>query len=273
MNESSQIKAPIVKKVATPPPPPPPVAVPKKAVPVRRASTSVPVIRRSDTEIIGRPKREIHPPPPKDLPYADVPKKRKGKATKDDGTADQLKFCGKVLQDLHRKQHYAIAHPFYEPVGKLSSYIDLCNRLIDGLDYVKLELPSYPKIIKKPMDLSTMRKKLDNHEYPTAQKFLDDFKLMIRNCQTFNPVGTPVNQAGAELQRLFEEKWKNLPPLREVSDDEDDEDDEDDSEEERLRKFVCFLSASIYTHPFIWFQVPSRKWKVKLKLCAGALLH
>jgi hypothetical protein len=86
--------------------------------PARRASTSVPVIRRSDTEIIGRPKREIHPPPPKDLPYADAPKKhRKNKRVKDDGTSEQLKFCVKMLQDLHRKQHYAVAGPFYEPVG------------------------------------------------------------------------------------------------------------------------------------------------------------
>ncbi|KAF8898359.1 Bromodomain-containing protein [Infundibulicybe gibba] len=209
-------KPPIIKKSATPPPPPPPVAPPKKSQPVRRASTSVPVIRRSDTETIGRPKREIHPPPPKDLPYADAPKKhRKGKRVKDDGTLEQLKFCSKILHDLNRKQHYAVAHPFYEPV-----------------DWVKLELPSYPKLIKKPMDLSTIRKKLDNHEYPTAQKFFDDFKLMIRNCFHFNPAGTPVNQAGIELQRLFDEKWKNLPVLHEVSDD-DPEEEEEDSEEER----------------------------------------
>jgi bromodomain-containing factor 1 len=81
----------------------------------------MPVIRRSDTtEVVSRPKREIHPPPPKDLPYADVPKKRKTRRVKDDGTAEQLKFCANLLALLHRKQHYAIASPFYEPVGKLA---------------------------------------------------------------------------------------------------------------------------------------------------------
>lgn len=103
---------------------------------------------------------------------------------------------------------------------------------------MKLELPNYPKYVKKPMDLSTMRKKLDNHEYQNAQKFFEDFKLMIRNCFSFNPAGTPVNQAGIELQKLFDDKWKNLPPLREVSDD-DDDDDEDDSEEDRQRKYIA----------------------------------
>ncbi|KAH0838598.1 Bromodomain-containing protein [Lanmaoa asiatica] len=198
-----QVVKPSVK-IATPPPPPPPTKKvnPAPPAPARRASTSVPVIRRNDIEqASARPKREIHPPPPKDLPYADVPKKlRKTKVVKDDGSAEQLKFCAKLLVDLHRKQYLNIAQPFYEPV-----------------DPVKLEIPAYFKIIKKPMDLSTMRKKLENHEYPNASKFFDDFKLMIRNCFTFNPAGTPVNQAGIELQRLFDEKWKNLPPLREPS--------------------------------------------------------
>ncbi|KAF9014933.1 Bromodomain-containing protein [Cyathus striatus] len=203
-----------------PPPPPPPVSVPvpvppaKKTTAARRPSTSIPVIRRNDqNEAVGRPKREIHPPPPKDLPYAEPAKKsKKGKRVKDDGTAEQLRFCSKVLTDLHKKQYYNIAHPFYEPV-----------------DWVKLEIPSYPKVIKKPMDLSTMRKKLENNDYSTATKFLEDFRLMIRNCFNFNPAGTPVNQAGIELQRVFDDKWKSLPPLHlvEPSDDEEEEDEEE----------------------------------------------
>ncbi|KAH7908264.1 hypothetical protein BJ138DRAFT_1103658 [Hygrophoropsis aurantiaca] len=224
----AEIKPPVVKKVATPPPPPPP---PKKASSVRRASTSVPVIRRNEVEqATARPKREIHPPPPKDLPYADAPKKmRKVKTIKNDGTADQLKFCAKLLQDLHRKQHWAAASAFYEPV-----------------DPIKLDIPTYYKVIKKPMDMATMRKKLENHEYPTAIKFFDDFKLMIRNCFTFNPPGTPVNQAGIDLQRLFDEKWKSLPPLHEGSEEEEEEEEEEDSEEERARaRRIANMEAQI----------------------------
>ncbi|KAI6045133.1 Bromodomain-containing protein [Pisolithus marmoratus] len=211
---------PTVTKTATPPPPPQPAQPKKASAPPRRPSTSVPVIRRNDNEPAAttRPKREIHPPPPKDLPYADAPKRLRKPKVKDDGTAEQLRFCGKILTDLHRKQHWAIAHPFYEPV-----------------DPVKLDIPMYPKVIKKPMDLSTMRRKLENGEYSNATKFFDDFKLMIRNCFAFNPAGTPVNQAGIELQRLFDEKWKNLPPLQEASEEEEEE-YEDESEEERKRR-------------------------------------
>ena len=109
---------------------------------------------------------------------------------------------------------------------------------------MKLDIPTYFKVIKKPMDMSTMRKKLEAGEYPNASKFFDDFKLMIRNCFTFNPAGTPVNQAGIELQRLFDEKWKNLPALRDASDDEEEEYEDEESEEERNRGWTPHTPCS-----------------------------
>ncbi|KIJ45503.1 hypothetical protein M422DRAFT_46574 [Sphaerobolus stellatus SS14] len=219
---------PVVKKeappppppvVVAPPPPPPPAPVPKKVV--RRSSTSVPTIRRNETEASGRPKREIHPPPPKDLPYTDVPRKVRRDKKKDDGTLEQLKFCGKILADFtKKKQYWPVASPFVEPV-----------------DWRALNLPSYPKIIKRPMDLGTMRQKLERGEYPNASRFWDDFKLMIKNCFTFNPSDSAVYKAAEQLQQHFDEKWANLPPLREVS--EDDDDSEDESETERQRAITA----------------------------------
>lgn len=234
-----------MKKVATPPAPPPP---PKKAQPARRASTSVPVIRRSEAEVTTRPKREIHPPPPKDLPYADLPKKnRKGKRSKADGSTEQLKYCSKMLQELNRKQYYNIAYPFYNPVGTCYCLMSVVScRMITCstsslIDWQELGIPTYPKLIKRPMDLSTIRKKLDGGEYDTAQNFYDDFKLMIRNCFIFNPSGTPVNHAGQELQKLFDDKWKGLPPLQAPEASDDEEEEEEDSDEER---------RGMHTYPF-----------------------
>ncbi|KAH6917622.1 hypothetical protein BKA70DRAFT_1215831 [Coprinopsis sp. MPI-PUGE-AT-0042] len=222
-------------KKATPPPPPPPVSAPikKQAPPVRRPSTATaPPVRRNEPEPPARPKREIHAPAPRDLPYAsDAPKKNRKPKRLDDGVAEQMKFCGKILNDLFKKQYAAMAHPFYEPV-----------------DWVKLELPSYPKIVKRPMDLSTMKKKLDNGDYPNPQKFLEDFKLMIRNCMAFNPSGTPVCTAGQQLQKLFDEKWRGLPPLRPppVSEDEDEDEEDEDSDAERQRA-ITLLEQQIET--------------------------
>ncbi len=107
---------PVIVKKATPPPVPLPV---KKAPPVRRASTSIPAARRTETDTVVRPKREIHPPPPKDLSYSDMPRKgRKSKRVKDDGSAEQLRYCKIIIQELFKKQHYDCASHFYEPVGE-----------------------------------------------------------------------------------------------------------------------------------------------------------
>jgi hypothetical protein len=82
-----------------------------------------------------------------------------------------------------------------------------------------------------------MRAKLDSGAYTTAEKFRDDIKLIINNCFLYNPPGTPVHQAGIDLRKIFEEKWKGLPPLRAESESEEDDDSEDDDERTRASKF------------------------------------
>jgi hypothetical protein len=84
--------------------------------PVRHPSTSVPVIWHNEAkQVFAWLKCEIHPLPPKDLPYADVPKKmHKVKVPKHDGTAERLKYCAKILSDLRRQQHWNVAHPLWE---------------------------------------------------------------------------------------------------------------------------------------------------------------
>jgi len=107
---------------------------------------------------------------------------------------EQLKFCKEVIKELFKKQHSAFAYPFYEPV-----------------DYMALGIPDYPKVIRRPMDLGTMKRKIESGQYPSAQAFEGDFKLLIQNCFTYNPPMTPVNKMGEQLQAVFYEKWQQLP--------------------------------------------------------------
>ncbi|KAI8991201.1 hypothetical protein BDF20DRAFT_843260 [Mycotypha africana] len=52
-------------------------------------------------------------------------------------------------------------------------------------------VPDYLKIIKHPMDFSTMRKKIENGEYgDSVDGFRLDFKLIITNAKTYNAVDT-----------------------------------------------------------------------------------
>lgn len=91
-----------------------------------------------------------------------------------------------------------------------------------------------------------MRSKLESGAYHTAEKFRDDFKLIISNCNLYNPPGTLVHQAGVDLKKLFEEKWKGLPPLRaESEDDEGDDDSETDEERTRARMSFAMLCFTL----------------------------
>ncbi|KAG8830786.1 hypothetical protein FRC17_004244 [Serendipita sp. 399] len=202
---------------------------PKKGVPVRRPSMAGSIHpRRDDSYASARPKREV--PPPRDhrefheQPRRPAPVKKRF-PKRDDGTVEQLKFCTKLINELYRPKYSSFAGPFYEPV-----------------DWVKLEIPHYPKVVKKPMDMATILSKLNNSQYPDAKAFHSDFKLMIRNCFNFNPEGTPVHQAGVELNDVFDEKWASLPPL--YGETEDEELEEDDSDNDRSNA-VMLMEAQI----------------------------
>ena len=51
-------------------------------------------------------------------------------------------------------------------------------------------MPDYLDIIKCPMDLGSIRKKLEEEIYVNVEEFLDDFQLIWDNCKTYNIKGT-----------------------------------------------------------------------------------
>ena len=74
-----------------------------------------------------------------------------------------------------------------------------------------LGIPQYRDIIKNPMDLSTMRKKIDVGQYKDGDEFEADVRLMFRNCYTFNAPGSEVYNLGKELEAVFDRKWADKP--------------------------------------------------------------
>lgn len=69
----------------------------------------------------------------------------------------------------------------------LPSYSDLISVNV-------LQARNYYQIIKRPIDLSVIRRKLDKSNtlhYFTAEQFVDDILLMFKNCATFNYVSLP----------------------------------------------------------------------------------
>ena len=57
------------------------------------------------------------------------------------------------------------------------------NELVDP---IKLNIPDYFKIIMKPMDLGTIRSRLDKELYSTPMEFDEDVRLTFANARKYN---------------------------------------------------------------------------------------
>ena len=102
-----------------------------------------------------------------------------------------LKKCAELLKELSK-------HPqsswFQEPV-----------------DYLRLNLPDYPIIIPRPMDFSTIRKRIESGIYDSVDNFADDVRLVFRNAITFNTLkDNPVHIAAREMSSRFEDRFRVL---------------------------------------------------------------
>uniref|UniRef100_A0A3Q3WW46 Bromodomain-containing protein 2 n=1 Tax=Mola mola TaxID=94237 RepID=A0A3Q3WW46_MOLML len=133
----------------------------------------------------GRPIK----PPKKDLPDSvQLQPSRKSKLS------PQLRYCSGLLKEMLSKKHVAYAWPFYTPV-----------------DAAALGLHDYHDIIKCPMDLSTIKRKVDCREYRDAQQFASDVRLMFSNCYKYNPPDHDVVSMARKLQDVFEFRFAKMP--------------------------------------------------------------
>ena len=141
------------------------------------------IMLHSTPLVDSRPKRDVHAPPRDYSVSSDVKKTTKR-------LSPDLKFCAYIYRELIKKQYSYCNAPFLLPV-----------------DPDALGIPMYRSIIKRPMDLSTIKKKLDSADYFGAEDFEQDIRLMFNNCYTFNAPGSEVNLMGKQLESVFEAKW------------------------------------------------------------------
>ncbi|XP_070386035.1 bromodomain-containing protein 3-like isoform X8 [Dermacentor albipictus] len=160
----------------------------------------------------GRPIKK----PSKDLPDTQQhsSKPKKGKLT------EQMKYCNSILKELFAKKHAVCtgalflkgpslnarrprraqqprpgyAWPFYKPV-----------------DAELLGLHDYHEIIKHPMDLGTVKQKMDNREYKSPEEFAGDVRLIFTNCYKYNPPDHEVVAMARKLQDVFEMRYAKMP--------------------------------------------------------------
>ncbi|KAG7280605.1 hypothetical protein CRUP_002067 [Coryphaenoides rupestris] len=115
-------------------------------------------------------------------------------ATKRGRLTEQLRFCSGILKEMLSKKHAAYAWPFYKPV-----------------DAEALQLHDYHNIIKLPMDLGSVKKKMDERKYRDTQAFAADVRLIFSNCYKYNPPDHEVVAMARKLQDVFELRFTKMP--------------------------------------------------------------
>ncbi|CAO3634521.1 unnamed protein product [Cunninghamella blakesleeana] len=101
----------------------------------------------------------------------------------------EFKKCAGAIKEL--KKNDKISWPFLQPV-----------------DADAWGATDYYQIITKPMDISTLEKKLNDFEYANETEFEQDVKLMFRNCYSYNSKEHLVYQLGEKLENNFDKYWK-----------------------------------------------------------------
>ncbi|XP_055938364.1 bromodomain-containing protein 3-like isoform X2 [Argiope bruennichi] len=138
----------------------------------------------------GRPIKK----PSKDLPETPALNEPNNSKLKNKKLSEQMKYCHAVLKDLFAKKHAGYAWPFYKPV-----------------DVKLLNLHDYYDIIKQPMDLGTVKAKLEDCIYKTPEEFAADVRLIFTNCYKYNPPDHEVVIMARKLQDVFEMRYAKMP--------------------------------------------------------------
>ena len=87
------------------------------------------------------------------------------------------------------------------------------------VDPVELGLPDYFEVIKQPMDLGTIRKKLENGCYHSLEEFHDHVHITFDNAMLYNPEGSVVYNMANEMKQKFIQDYDAL--LKQLNAEED----------------------------------------------------
>jgi len=161
-----------------------------------------------------------------------------------------IQACNEILKELFGKKHAGYTWPFYKPV-----------------DTTLLELHDYRKVVKTPMDLGTIKTKMENRQYNNSLEFANDMRLICTNCYKYNPPDHDVVAMARKLQDVFEMRFAKIPDDSPILGGGGDSDA--DSEDERERKLLQIQeqmkSLQEQVNTLLKEQIKSRSRKRKLE--------
>jgi hypothetical protein len=72
----------------------------------------------------------------------------------------------------------------------------------EPVPWKELGLTDYPEIIKKPMDLRSVRKNLSKGKYKKFEDFFRDIQLIWDNCKTYNIQGSEIYKMAEHMEKV-----------------------------------------------------------------------
>jgi Bromodomain len=68
-----------------------------------------------------------------------------------------------------------------------------CMVFREPVDWKGLGLLDYPEIVQRPMDLGTIKKRIENDDYNVVEDIASDVRLVWSNCMLYNRDGSEVS--------------------------------------------------------------------------------
>ena len=99
-----------------------------------------------------------------------------------------------------------------DELSTIKNYISVIEKernafiFLEPVDYVGMNLPDYPQIIKHPMDLGTIKKKINDNKYTSTEEIYKDIQLVWDNCKRYNMEGSDVYKM-AQYCEKFTKKY------------------------------------------------------------------
>ncbi|XP_013888386.1 E3 ubiquitin-protein ligase TRIM33 isoform X4 [Austrofundulus limnaeus] len=159
-------------------------------------------------------------------------------------TSPEIEYCD---ESSRTKENQSLSAEDQRKCERLLLYI-FCHELSIGFrEPVPISVPNYYKIIKQPMDLKRVKKKLQvrsSQYYKSIQEFVNDMRLIFKNCAKYNEVGSEMAISGNAVSLYFEEKLEEIfpgqsfpetPEPESPDEKEKEEEDTDDSEEDFIQ--------------------------------------
>uniref|UniRef100_A0A1I7UKI5 Bromo domain-containing protein n=1 Tax=Caenorhabditis tropicalis TaxID=1561998 RepID=A0A1I7UKI5_9PELO len=179
------------------PAPPTPVSSPKTKTPHRRA---VKIEMDTDSEDSRTPPPQSHKrkSPKKTVSTAGYKGGRKSFASIDPNAAftKQKSMMQQLWNTIH--QYRVAGNPSYWPAG---AFIELPSAK---------QYPEYYQIIRNPIDMKTIRYRIDNHQYPHVDAMLADVRLMFANARDFNEPASSIHTDAIQLERAVLRTYESL---------------------------------------------------------------